>query len=868
MADRPLLILPEPVVAKRANKGGGGRSPEPLGPGRQKQRIGPRLDELESAFEEKRLTLQTSSSGLVPEDVLVLETAGSVEEFFKAAAKITGLDFLGEFDEEDIPPDDDFFVEKKGVREMYRGRVYLMFSNQRAFRQLLKLWEGWQRGDKFARGLTKWRDVFSLLRDIRTWSVSDRLEETGVLEDWQFRIEWQQALIPCEIELWFRSEETQRGAASQEVRRRVRALGGEVLAEGVVAEIRYHALAVRLPAQTVQELIDKDSRGTIALVQAEQIQFFRAAGQMAGIPSADELRPLGQLPAAPRPRDGVEPIVALLDGLPLQAHRSLAGRLTVDDPDDFGTEYEARFRVHGTAMASLIIWGDLHSPGPPIPQPLYVRPIMRPFVQQGFEDEPPVERVPESHLVVDLIHRAVRKMFEGDGLQPASAPNVAVINLSLGITDRPFDGTISPLARLLDWLSWKYKVLFLVSAGNYHTPVNLGRPWSELSVASQDEIVEHIVKGVAAATRHRRLLSPAEGMNIVTVAALHHDEDPSSVRANWIEATMAGLPSPFNAQGQGYRRSVKPEVLAAGGRAVFSRPLLESDMELQYPRVTSGPGQLVAAPGAIQGDLASTMSSRGTSNATALMSRAAAFVMPVLDELRQTDGGDAINSVPDALWLKVLLVHAARWGELGDTYRAILGSDENSGKLTEYLTRLLGYGGVDLDAIRQCTEHRVTALAGGSLVADAGAEHRFPLPPSLSGKRGWRSLAVTLAWMTPIHPLNHRWRRAHLWYKTPTSKMKIGSRGHLKRNGADWMAAQRGTVQHEVFEGDEAAAFVDGEDIVVHVSCREDAKVLAEPVPYTLAVTLEVDEQIEVDIYAEIRERVRPDLKVSLRSSS
>ncbi len=117
--------------------------------------------------------------------------------------------------------------------------------------------------------------------------------------------------------------------------------------------------------------------------------------------------------------------------------------------------------------------------------------------------------------------------------------------------------------------------------------------------------------------------------------------------------------------------------------------------------------------------------------------------------------------------------------------------------------------------------------------------------------------------MTPIHPLNHQWRCAHLWYKTPTSKMKVGSRGHLKRNGADWQAAQRGTVQHEVFEGDKAAAFVDGEDIVVHVSCREDAKVLTGSVPYALVVTLEVEEGIGVDIYTEIRERVQSKLRVS-----
>ncbi|PIE25030.1 MAG: hypothetical protein CSA62_01640 [Planctomycetota bacterium] len=863
MTERPLLILPKPDLAERTKMGGGGGGPKPLGQIRQKQRIAPRLLELESAFEAKRLALQTSTSGLVPEDVLVLETAGSVEDFFNAVGKVEGLEFLGEYDEEDIPPDDDFFVEKKGVHKSYRGRVYLMFSNQEAFRQLLKLWKTWQGDEKLARGFTKWREVFSLLRDIRPWSVRDRLEETGVLEDWTSRLEWQKDPIPCEIELWFRGDEAQRRAASQEVRCRVEALGGKVLSEAVVAEIHYHALAVRLPAKAVQDLLDESSRGSVALVQAEQIQFIRAAGQMAGRVGADEANPLSQLPAAPYPQDGVDPVVALLDGLPLQAHQALAGRLTVDDPDDFGSDYEARFRLHGTAMASLIIWGDLHAPGQPIPQPLYVRPIMQPFVQQEFECLPPEERVSESHLIVDLIHRAVRRMFEGEGSEPPSAPNVAVINLSIGIADRPFGGTMSPLARLLDWLSWKYSVLFLVSAGNCYSPVKLGRPWGELSSVPHDDLVEHIVRGGAADTRHRRLLSPAEGMNIVTVAALHSDEDPSSVQGYWIDAAEAGFPSPINAQGLGYKRSVKPEVLAAGGRVVFRLPFQNGQTELEIPRLTYRPGQLVATPGPAQGDVTATVPSRRTSNATALMSRAAAFAVPVLDDLRLMDGGEVLNNVPDALWLKALLVHSARWGELGEAYQALLGSGDNSGKLKESLTRLLGYGAVDLDSILECTEHRVTALAGASLDADAGAEHRFPLPPSLSGKRGWRSLAVTLVWMTPIHPLNHRWRRAHLWYNAPTSKMNVGTDAHLKRNGADWQATRRGTVQHEVFEGEKAAVFIDGDDIVVHVSCREDAKDLTGSVPYALVVTLEVDEGIDIDIYAEIRERVQSKLRVS-----
>ncbi|MBF0097073.1 MAG: S8 family peptidase [Magnetococcales bacterium] len=869
MTERPLLILPEPSSAARAKPSGGGGGPKPLGPDRQKQRLGPRLAELEAAFEAQRLTMQTTAAGLAPEQVLVLETAGTVEDFFKAVKLVEGFEFLAEFDEEGIPPDDDFFVEKKGVKTGYRGRVYLMFANQQAFRQLLNLWGIWQRREEFNKSLKKfanWRNVFALLRDIRPWSVRDRLEETGVLEDWKSRLEWEREKLPCEIELWFRSDEQQRIAAAAQVRARILELGGEVVSEAVIREIYYHALAVRLPIAAIQTLLDTDRRNSVALVQAEQIQFFRASGQMAGRVTVDQVAPLAQRLDAPLPDPASQPVVALLDGLPLQSHRALDGRLSVEDPDDFGANYEARFRLHGTAMASLIIWGDLHAPGESIPQPLYVRPIMQPFAQPEWVTNPPEERVPEGILIVDLIHRAVRRMFEGDGSEPPSAPNVAVINLSIGIADRPFDGTMSPLAKLLDWLSWKYDVLFLVSAGNHGMPVGLGQPWSALATASTEEICEQITKAIAAETRHRRLLSPAEGMNVLTVGATHEDHDPATVHPNRIDPTKPGFPSPVNAQGQGYKRSIKPDIFAPGGRVAFERPLLDTAMELALPRVAYAPGQLVAIPGPTPGDVTATVPIRGTSNATAIMSRAAAFLAPMLDELREMEGGYILDQVPGAAWLKTLLVHGARWGEPGATYQKLFRTPDNGNKLPEQLTRFLGYGRVDQDAVCACTASRVTMLAGGKLAVNTGVEHRFPLPPSLSGQRGWRSLAITLTWMTPIQPLNHRWRQAHLWFTTPKSKLAVGSDKLLKRNITAWKAVQRGTVQHEVFEGEEVAAFVDGDEVIIHVSCREDAKGLAGSVPYALAITLEVDAAIGIDIYTEIRARVLSKVRIAAES--
>src|SRR5262249_47455590 len=161
-----------------------------------------------------------------------------------------------------------------------------------------------------------------------------------------------------------------------------------------------------------------------ALIQCEQIQFFRASGQMAGI-VADDVRgkDAGPVPVTPEPLGA--PVVALLDGMPLQNHRRLAGRLVVDDPDGYEAQYPARERRHGTAMASLLLNGDLEANDVPLRRPLYVRPILRPDVHDWRPQRREV--VSEETLVVDLLHRAVRRLFENEGNQAPAAPQICVV---------------------------------------------------------------------------------------------------------------------------------------------------------------------------------------------------------------------------------------------------------------------------------------------------------------------------------------------------------------------------------------------------------------------------------------------------------
>jgi len=766
MPERPLLILPPPSrPAERAKR----PAPPPKlhfpSTERQSERLRPALRSLQDAFEARRIEVQTDPTGIAPEEVLVLETIGSVSDFMTAVRNVDGLEWLAEAEEEDIPPDENFFDPKREGKPLSR-RLYLLFSNVQALNELLSLWGLWQREQRLPRGKGKWKDIFTQLRDVRRWGVKDRLAETGILDDWRVRVDNDEERVRGEIELWFRQDDAKRQTAEARVVRLLHEAEGRVIRTSTIPDISCHAILVEFPIATAQGILAAEE---IGLVQCEQIQFFRATGQMAVV--ADEGEAVLEEGIEPPEEALRAPVAALLDGLPLENHRCLAGRLIVDDPDGLASAYRTGERFHGTGMASLILHGDIEGGDDALARKLYVRPILRPN-PRGRSFGRVDESVSEDELVVDLLHRAIRRIFEGEGSEPPVAPSIRVVNLSIGILDRPFENMLSPLARLLDWLSWKYNVLFIVSAGNRIQDIVLDVHRDDLRTQTPAQVQEHVLKSIAADGRNRRLLCPAESVNGLTVGAMHGDRGPDPPAGTFIAPLADGsLPSPINAQGLGFRRSIKPEVLYEGGRVLYrERPDGKPERAVcGVVRSARPPGQRVAAPGPSPGDLAFTCYSRGTSNATALVTRAAVNLYDVLQDLRGEPGGHLIGSVPEATWLKALLVHTADWGPAFDVLSGSLRTADNSRKFREYVTRVLGYGGIRVERAASCTPSRATILSGGQLEADQVHVHRIPLPPALSGVLGWRRLTITLVWFTPVNPRRHEWRRAQLWFEPARS---------------------------------------------------------------------------------------------------
>jgi hypothetical protein len=847
MPERPLLIFPEPEHASRSGLGplvGGPHRPDH---GRQSQRLHPKLEQLQRTFEARLVEVRQNLGWADPEQVLVMETVGNIDNFANAVRRIQGLEWMGELELDEILPDEDFYDEDHPEREL-RGRLFLVMANQHALNQLLSLWRRYKDNPEmeFEYGLKKFAYVFDALKDLRRWGLQDRLLETGILDIWREELAHDgDALIPFEAELWFRSDMGRRVASEQALNQLINDLDGQTVTQCIIPEIAYHAILGNLPRNAVQDIVNEPSTN---LVKCDYVMFFRPVGQMAAGYRRSDGEPQTFL-AVTRPSPKGPPAVAVLDGLPLANHQLLAGRLIIDDPDDWANDYTAAERRHGTAMASLIVLGDLNTDSNVLTSPVYVRPIMKPLV--GV-DHPLIECIPGDVLPVDLIHRAVRRLFEQDGDHEAVADTVKIINLSIGDPCRQFDRAMSPLARLLDWLSLKYRVLFIVSAGNCPRDIDIPISEAEYDALTPEEREEAVVRAILHEGRLRRMLSPAEAINVLTIGAWHKDGVQNGHRDTRIDPYVNPLPSPVSPLGGGYRRSIKPDMLFVGGRQLYRKRFAGNDpgnIRLELADFLSPPGCNVAYPGT-PGILNSTAHCVGTSNAAALVTR---FGVICYDELARVLADQAPEVQADsciAPLLKALLVHGASWGELDVRLREIIGDNYDARSARNLLTRWIGYGVPDFTRAVECSGQRATVLGFGEL--DDGNAHvfRLPLPPSLAAKREWRRLTVTLAWFSPTMSSSQKYRVASLWYEADADDLSAS------RQAVDWQAARRGTVQHEIFEGDRAVPFADGDALVIKVNCRQEAGKITSPVPYGLVVSLEVAEGIDIAIYEEIRSRI------------
>ena len=860
MAEFPLLPVPIPTPDQRPPGAGGGSNLRLPDRERQGERLQPVFQRLRDAFDTGRdpLTLGEDPSGIAPERALVLEVAGTIDNFHNAVRNIPGLELFAD-EETEFDTDADFAVldTRDGRRGEDRldkpvgGRLYLAMPDTRALRELVSLWDRYQAGEQAGPGFGPWFDVFRHLYKLRAWGPSDRIpDETITYLNERLAAEPDSA-VRVEIERWsYQNNERQR-QSDVRFEQSVRDATGEIHHQASIPEIAYVAVLVDVPAAEVRRLI---RRADASLAICDDIMVVRPQST-AEFPTAVDTLGAGD-PVEPAPPADVPPIAALFDGVPVHQHRLLDGRLRFDDPDDLDALSIVPERRHGTEMASLILHGDRNLGEPSLQRSLYLRPVL--YAPGGGAPE----RTKQDRLLIDTIYRAVRRMKVGDQEGDATAPDVFIVNLSLGDTNRPFTGPMSPWGRLLDYLAEFYGILFLVSAGNIRIPLPVPTfaGITDLEAATPEERENAVFNALGEQRSQRTLLSPAEALNVVTVGAWYEDATGYVNRSNLTFApydSSAG-PNITSAMGLGHRKVVKPDIFMPGGRELLNIAYFETELQLQGAPPGQRYGLRAAIPDAA-GQLDQEGLTAGTSAATALATRAA---HRLFDALMDVDNGALLVDVDPVYYgviIKALLAHRAHWGDKGTLLNELYGPKGRGTHVArkDNIARVLGYGRPLVEEAMTCAANRATLVGHGEVTEDGSAVlYRVPLPGSLERVTNPRSITLTLAWFSPVNVRHRAYRRAKLEIQPVDFEAAVG----VKRGTAQPAdkSVPRGSLFHVHYDGDKAVTFVGDGYLQFRVYCRQQGGALDQLIRYGLAVTIEAGEGIPV--YQEVRQRlgIRP----------
>lgn len=773
------------------------------------------------------LQLRTDANSFAPERLLVFEVTGSVQNFANAASRIPGLEFAGE---EELEADE---IDQN-------PEFYLLVPQLGALREIVSLWEGWERDGTVPRNYTPWRDLFLQLRTVRPWGPADRVSPRN--RDY-FRSIVDGApddeLVRIEIELVFRASADASQSAEDEIAARIADSGGRIIHRSRREEFAYHAILADVSAAEVRRIaeLDLDSLAgadPIASIVPQSVGTPIEAADRLGIDTARSL------PANP------EPIAAVFDAVPVQAHPLLAGRLSIDDPDDLESRAVGT-RIHGTAMASLVLHGDLNDPASPISRRVYFHPVM-------YAPPSGAELFDSDRLVVDVIVEAVMCMRANGG------PQVIVVNLSLGDMNKPFSGKVSTWARALDYLAFTYGILFLASAGNAGDGVTLAdyADAAAFQAADPSDRTRAVFRGLDALKADRRVLAPGDSVNALTIGAWHRDSSmevfpAASPFPPYIDQEMPNLSSRL---GPGLRRGTKPEALFAGGRQpVRLAPAAAPPVLLSHPHPSRYWGMKVAAPpenGAM--GLHFTI---GTSAATALATHTAHRIFDALEDAYP----QLMALMPlaeRAALLKALLVHRASWRDVENFIRPIIdpASTLHHEHWRREVCRYLGYGFVDPEDAIACAADRATMWATGTLPIEGSLAFDIPIPAALAASASVREVRATLAWFTPIRPGHLAYRAVKLKIDSlQTDALQIAGVGTTTSQPSN-SQAESGTIVHRRWRNARIGPIANGASIPLQIQReRGQGTPIDEAVPFGLAVTIEMPGSVQ--IYDQVRANIQ-----------
>jgi hypothetical protein len=433
-----------------------------------------------------------------------------------------------------------------------------------------------------------------------------------------------------------------------------------------------------------------------------------------------------------------DPVVCVLDSGVVSGHPLLRGWVVEERDFDTGEGTAADLNGHGTAVAGLVVYGDVAT--------CLARNEWVPHVQicsaKILRDDPGFGEAgsgrvvfPEENRIERVVEEAIRYF--------AGARGCRIFNLSVGNEDEIYTGGRQfPLAEKLDELARELDIVIVVSAGNCSSP----------PIPEGTETREQFQSAVAQQLRAggQRICNPATAALAITVGAVsrydalgNYGGDRLALR-DAIPGSPAGAPAPFTRTGPGYapdgkKSSVKPELVHYGGNAAM-QVVAGGAPRWNRSHLLLGEPTLRREEG---GRFVGAVS--GTSFAAPHVSYAAAAALRGLEE--------SFGRAPSSNLVRALVGSSTGCPPCGTGW---LGTERER-------LRTVGYGLPDVESLLWSNEHKVALLAEDSIADDTLHVFRVPVPGSFLSERGRRGVTVALAFDPPVRGSRKEYVARTMW---------------------------------------------------------------------------------------------------------
>lgn len=697
-----------------------------------------------------------------------------------------------------VKPEDFESIEGLRVVSQEERSVLVLFASQEGLEEFKR------RLDEVAHGRAPVRkDIIYAIKGLDGWSKEDRigpaLRKEGYPDDQTFVVD---------VELWAIESRQDRGRMIQSFERwygnhKIKKI--DLLNQDTIVMYR-----LRVTSDSLEKLLHHRDVRMIDLPPRYQLDLSIVHTSVTSLP-----------PTTSSPEDA--PGIVVLDDGVVSSH-PLLGSAFGDGQNFFSNYNTTNGGEHGTKVAGFALYGDVEEC---LKQGQFT-PELRLFSGKVWDSA----IIDESEFVENSITEAVKYFSTHYGCK--------VFNLSFGDERKPYyGGHVRGLASVLDTLAREYRVLFVVSAGNYRGTQNGPKDWLR-------EYPQYLFYDEA------KLIDPAPAINALTVGSLARVEVSREAQRYPSDPAYQPIarkdqPSPFSRTGPGPGGAIKPDVVEYGGN--FSIDVRRGMHQVNT--VADGLGEITTSANFAKGN--PFVIDRGTSFSAPKVANLAARILTIFPQ-----------ASPE--FLRALIVAHAHWPE---STAQLFGGDEQK------ILQCVGNGLPDANSVLYSTEKRVTLFSEEIISGETHHFYEIPLPSDfLSSGRRTRSVRVALA-HTPMV------RRTRIGYKASTVDFRIVQEASIERLVNVFRHAarnEREDIIHEI-DGCRPSRSVRNKGTVqaATVTIKQPSKkwkeqklflVVTRKVepwalnefdsePYALVVVLSEDSNQNVQFYTQIREMLQ-----------